>query len=77
MRFFFTPLLCLILAAPVFPAAAQDQSVGVDSIVAIVNDDVITRREAEREMIRVVSNLRDRELPIPEPAVVRARRWTI
>ena len=71
MRFFFTPLLCLILAAPVFPAAAQDQSVGVDSIVAIVNNDVITRREVEREMVRVASNLRDREQPVPEPAVVR------
>ena len=70
MRFFFTPLLCLILAAPVFPAAAQSAG-AVDSIVAIVNNDVITRREVAREMTRVTSNLRDRELPVPKPEVVR------
>ena len=71
MRKIFPPLLCLVLAAPAAPLAAQSGGVGVDSIVAVVNDDVITRREVEREMLRVTNNLRERELPIPKPAVVR------
>ena len=74
MRKIFTPILCLVLAAPAAPPAFAQSGgggVGVDSIVAVVNDDVITRREVEREMLRVSANLRERELPVPKPAVVR------
>ena len=72
MRYFFLPLLCLIFAAPVplaLPSFAQ--SVEMDSIVAIVNNDVVTRREVEREIVRVAANLRERELPVPDDAIIR------
>ena len=72
MRYFFVTLLCLFLAAPVplaLPSLAQ--SAEMDSIVAVVNNDVITRREVEREIVRVSANLRERELPVPDDAVVR------
>ena len=69
MRIFFLTLFLGLL--PLLWSPSHAQSGAVDSIVAIVNNDVITRREVEREMRRVVSNLRDRNLTIPSDDVVR------
>lgn len=71
MRNFFLSLLWAASAAVSSASAAQGGEVGVDSIVAVVNNDVITRREVAREMIRVAADLRDRNLPAPAEAEVR------
>ena len=66
-----------LFAFSVDPARAQTGTDGVggsgsvDSIVAIVNDDVITRREVEREARRALAGIRERNQPAPDPARLR------
>ena len=58
------------------PAAAKavdpQQQVGnIDSIVAVVNNDVITRYELDQKMQEVVSQLKKQDTPLPEAGVLQ------
>ena len=67
-----------LLAAAIGGAGAADASaqsatpnVELDRIVAIVNDDVITRSELEARLSRVRGQLRRANTPLPQPEVLR------
>ena len=67
-----------LLAAAIGGAGAADASaqsatsnVELDRIVAIVNDDVITRSELETRLSRVRGQLRRANTPLPQPEVLR------
>ena len=67
--------VALLAATPVFavePQAIdpQHQVATLDSVVAVVNDDVITRHELDEKMLSVVAQLRKQGIPLPEQAVL-------
>ncbi len=58
-------------AKPGSPAAGSQQQVGdIDSVVAVVNDDVITRYELEDHMRDVVRQLQKQDTPLPPTDVL-------
>lgn len=62
-------LMCLMLGWFSLSAYAQSSSgssAAVDTIAAIVNDDVITMRTLDRELQRVKGELNAQEVPLPE-----------
>ena len=73
----FPVLLCVALLAA-YPAFAmepqtidpQKQVATIDSVVAVVNDDVITRHELDEKMITVIAQLKKRGIPLPEQGVL-------
>jgi len=73
----FPVLLCAALLAA-YPAFAmeppsidpQKQVATIDSVVAVVNDDVITRHELDEKMITVIAQLKKRSIPLPEQSVL-------
>jgi len=73
----FPVLLCAALLAA-YPAFAmesqitdpQKQVATIDSVVAVVNDDVITRHELDEKMITVMAQLKKRSIPLPEQGVL-------
>lgn len=67
-------LLALVLSW--HPAAAAPDPGGVqelDKIMAIVNDDVITETELDREMQVVNQRLQEQAIPVPEYAALRSQ----
>lgn len=78
MNTFYSLMLCLLLAAPSFAVGAElifgpgPEGAGstLDVIVAVVNDDVITRRELDAATIRIEAQLRQRKVPIPPRPVL-------
>ncbi len=67
-------LSALLLAAP--PSFAvekidpQQQVATIDAVVAVVNDDVITRHELNERLITVISQLKKQGTPLPEQSVL-------
>ena len=78
MNTFYSLMLCLLLAAPSFAVGAElvfgpgPEGAGstLDVIVAVVNDDVITRRELNAATTRIEAQLRQRKVPIPPRPVL-------
>lgn len=78
MNTFYSLMLCLLLAAPSFAFGAElvfgpgPEGAGstLDIIVAVVNDDVITRRELNAATTRIEAQLRQRKVPIPPRPVL-------
>lgn len=58
-------LLCLGLTHP--PANAEE----LDSIVAVVNDDVVVQSEVSREMAQTIPQLQQQGTPVPPPEQLR------
>lgn len=52
------------------PAAASNQLVELDRVVAIVNNEAITERELAAEMVRISNQLRSRKRAIPPTSVL-------
>jgi len=64
--------LLLVAFAPA--SHAQSQSAGaIDTIAAIVNDDVITLRTVERELQRVKKDLDSQNIPLPDDETLRVQ----
>ena len=71
-------MLCLLLSAFSIPGQAQltfgpgpeGASSTLDVIVAVVNDDVITRRELDAAIVRIEAQLRQRKVPAPPRPVL-------
>ncbi len=61
--FWLTSTLWIISTA--WPLQIAANPVKLDYIVAIVNDDVITRSELDQEIIGITQNLRNHNIPIP------------
>ena len=57
--------------------AAPAQRETVESIVAVVNDDVITRTELDNRLRAVKDQLKNRPSPLPPDAVLENRYWTV
>ncbi len=71
----FSVLLSALLLIPFHISAAQmvdpqQQVAIIDSVVAVVNDDVITRHELDEKMSTVISQLKKQGTPLPELAVL-------
>lgn len=72
-KLFFPLLLCLLLSAPpiagraelVFGPGPEGPGNALDTIVAVVNDDVITRRELDAATAAAERQLRQRKVSIP------------
>lgn len=67
--------VALLAAAPVFAVERQaidpqHQVATIDYVVAVVNDEVITRHELDEKMLLVVAQLRKQGIPLPEQAVL-------
>ncbi len=65
----------LLLAAPVSAVEQraidpQLQVATIDAVVAVVNDDVITRHELDERLLMVASQLKKQGTPLPEQAVL-------
>ncbi len=60
-------------AAPATPPAAKPRvkSELADSIVVVVNDDVITKSDLEQRLVFVEKNMRSQNVPLPPPAEFR------
>ncbi len=74
-KFKFSALLSALLlsALPVMAIAAidpQNQVATIDAVIAVVNDDVITRHELDERMSTVISQLKKQGTPLPEPQVL-------
>lgn len=76
-RRLFRPLLCLLMAATLVPAVSaapkgRPASTELDTIVAVVEDDVILRSELDREMAKVARQLQAQGASVPaRPALER------
>ena len=60
-------LLWLACPVNVYAASPQKQSTPIDQIIAVVNDDVITRHELEDRLGIVVRQLQKQGTPLPAP----------
>lgn len=65
----------LLAAAPSFAVEnraidPQQQVATIDAVVAVVNDDVITRHELNERLSTVISQLKKQGIPLPEPSVL-------
>ena len=65
----------LLAASPVLAAGQQatdpqQQVAMIDSVAAVVNDDVITRHELDERLRTVISQLRKQGTPLPEESVL-------
>ncbi len=63
----------LLASAPAFaatPVDAAHQVAAIDSVVAVVNDDVITRHELEERINTVIAQLKKQSTPLPEQTVL-------
>ena len=76
-KLFFPLMLCLLLSAS--PSFGADMAFGpgpeatgsaLDAIVAVVDDDVITRRELDAATARIEAQMRQRKAPIPPRPVL-------
>jgi peptidyl-prolyl cis-trans isomerase SurA len=63
-------LLLLIAASTLLSAHAHAAVIPLDHIVAVVNDDVITRQELAKRYDEVVKNLQRRNTPLPSREVL-------
>ena len=74
--------LLMLLACPVTTHAAdlqkkidpQKQVMPIDQIIAVVNDDVITRRELDNRLDIVVRQLQKQGTPLPAISCLTASR---
>jgi len=72
------PVLLSVALLAAYPAFAiepqaidpQKQVATIDSVVAVVNDDVITRHELDEKMLTVIAQLKKRSIPLPEQGVL-------
>ncbi len=67
--------VALLAASPAFAIEAQaidpqKQVATIDAVVAVVNEDVITRHELDEKILTVVGQLRKRGIPLPERDVL-------
>jgi peptidyl-prolyl cis-trans isomerase SurA len=77
-KLLFSLMLCLLLSVPplsgrtqlVFGPGPEGPGDALDAIVAVVNDDVITRRELEAATAVIERQLRQRKVPIPPQPVL-------
>jgi len=70
----FLSLFCLfILALPVVAEASKAEVIELDSIIAVVNDDVITRVELDNRLQLIKKQLGART-QLPDDAVLRKHR---
>lgn len=63
----------LLAASPVYPSEQNDpqmQVATIDAVVAVVNDDVITRHELDERLRMVTEQLKRQGTPLPEPGVL-------
>jgi peptidyl-prolyl cis-trans isomerase SurA len=69
-----SPLMLCLLLSPLPASVGADLTFGpgpeaassaLDAIVAVVNDDVITRRELDAATARIEAQMRQRKAPIP------------
>jgi peptidyl-prolyl cis-trans isomerase SurA len=76
-KLLFPLMLCLLFFAP--PSVGADLAFGpgpeatgsaLDAIVAVVDDDVITRRELDAATARIEAQMRQRKVPIPPRPVL-------
>ncbi len=66
MKHGFIPFVALLLASLICgPAQAQERARALDAIVAVVNDEVITRNELEVRMRQVERQLRQQNISLP------------
>lgn len=74
-RLSLTTVILTLLLAPLAAVSAEDVGVDaqveIDSIVAVVNEDIITRSELDSQVTLVQQQLRDRAVPLPSPDVLR------
>lgn len=82
-KLLFPLMLCLLLSAlstssradlPFGPGPEATGS-ALDAIVAVVDDDVITRRELDAATTRIEAQLRQRKAPIPPGPCWKSRCW--
>lgn len=66
-----TAALLLIVAGPLARTTAGQEPVGIDRILAVVNDEVITLVEFQREYRRMTAELRNRTADLPPEQVLR------
>lgn len=73
----FPLMLCLLLFVPpgfgadlAFGPGPEAASSALDAIVAVVDDDVITRRELDAATARIEAQMRQRKIPIPPRPVL-------
>ncbi len=63
----------LLAASPVYSSEQNDpqmQVATIDAVVAVVNDDVITRHELDERLRMVTEQLKRQGTPLPEPGVL-------
>src|SRR5450759_1227680 len=65
----------LLAASPAFAVEQraidpQLQVATIDAVVAVVNDDVITRHELDERLLTVISQLKKQGTPLPEQSVL-------
>lgn len=69
----FSPVALLMLVAGIAAAqqpAATGNVVAIDRIVAVVNEDVITRRELDDALKTAVSQMQKQGVPVPAPEIL-------
>ncbi|MEI7456224.1 MAG: peptidylprolyl isomerase [Nitrosomonadales bacterium] len=62
-----------VMAGETHVIAPQQQVATIDAVVAVVNDDVITRLELDERLRTVVSQLKKQGTPLPERAVLETQ----
>lgn len=80
-KLLFPPMLCLLISIAsttghtqlVFGPGPESPGNALDAIVAVVNDDVITRRELDEGAILIERQLRQRKVPIPPRPVLESQ----
>ena len=78
----FPLMLCLLLFVPpgfgadlAFGPGPEAASSALDAIVAVVDDDVITRRELDAATARIEAQMRQRKAPIPPRPSTSSTRY--
>ncbi len=69
-RTFHAAAICIMLALNTVLTVQAEEIVSLDSIVAIVNDDVITQLELKDEFHEVVKNLKKKQAKLPPASVL-------
>jgi peptidyl-prolyl cis-trans isomerase SurA len=63
----------LLASSPAFASGQvdpQQQVATIDAVIAVVNDDVITRHELDERLLTVIGQLKKQGTPLPEQAVL-------
>jgi peptidyl-prolyl cis-trans isomerase SurA len=70
-RLYYVLILVFLLASSGAHAAVSPRAGGLDSIVAVVNDDVITRTELETRLNAIKQQLQQRNTRLPPDEIIR------